>query len=208
FAAAPALPAGERALLRSRRDATQAQLIVGVPALRRDHPDAWILAVLNAVLGDGMSSRLFLSVREAQGLAYDVSSGLVDYADAGSLEISAGVDPERLPAALSALLAELVRLRDEDVPAEELAKTKAYLSGGLELRMDETRHLASWIGGQEALHDKVLTLDEALAAVAAVEAADVRRVASGLIRDEVLRLAVVAPPKVGSTLDRSLHLPA
>src|SRR6185295_16129757 len=95
FAVAPALPAGERALLRSRRDATQAQLIVGVPALRRDHPDAWTLAVLNAILGDGMSSRLFLSVREAQGLAYDVSSGLVDYADAGSLEISAGVDPER-----------------------------------------------------------------------------------------------------------------
>src|ERR1700741_2417294 len=131
FAAAPTLPAGERALLRSRRDATPAQLIVGVPALRRDHPDAWTLAVLNAILGDGMSSRLFLSVREAQGLAYDVSSGLVDYADAGSLEISAGVDPERLPAALSALLAELVRLRDEDVPAEELAKTKADFSGRL-----------------------------------------------------------------------------
>ena len=153
---APALPAGERAILRSRRDASQAQLIVGVPALPRDHPDAWILAVLNAVLGDGMSSRLFLSVREAQGLAYDVSSGLVDYADAGSLEVSAGVDPERLPAALDAVLAELARLRDELVPAEELAKTKAYLSGGLELRMDETRHLASWIGGQEALHDRVL----------------------------------------------------
>jgi len=208
FAAAPVLPAGERALLRSRRDATQAQLIVGVPALRRDHPDAWTLAVLNAILGDGMSSRLFLSVREAQGLAYDVSSGLVDYADAGSLEISAGVDPERLPAALSALLAELVRLRDEDVPAEELAKTKAYLSGGLELRMDETRHLASWIGGQEALHDKVLTLDEALAAVAAVEAADVRELADRLFVDDGLRLAAVAPGRYLRGLERRLRLPA
>jgi predicted Zn-dependent peptidase len=208
FAAAPVLPAGERALLRSRRDATQAQLIVGVPALRRDHPDAWTLAVLNAILGDGMSSRLFLSVREAQGLAYDVSSGLVDYADAGSLEISAGVDPERLPAALSALLAELVRLRDEDVPAEELAKTKAYLSGGLELRMDETRHLASWIGGQEALHDKVLTLDEALAAVAAVEAADVRELADRLFVDDGLRLAAVAPGRYRRGLERRLRLPA
>ena len=66
---------------------------LGVPALRRDHPDSWTLAVLNAVLGDGMSSRLFLSVREELGLAYDVSSGLVDYADAGALEVSAGVDP-------------------------------------------------------------------------------------------------------------------
>jgi predicted Zn-dependent peptidase len=208
YSPAPALPAGERALLRSRRDATQAQLIVGVPALHRDHPDAWILAVLNAVLGDGMSSRLFLSVREAKGLAYDVSSGLVDYADAGSLEVSAGVDPTRLPAALDAVLVELARLRDETVPADELAKAKAYLSGGLELRMDETRHLASWIGGQEALHDKVLTLDEALAEVAAVSADDVRRLAGELIVDEGLRLAVVAPARYLRGLERRLRLPA
>jgi predicted Zn-dependent peptidase len=208
FAAAPDLPAGERSLLRARRDAAQAQLIVGVPALRRDHPDAWILAVLNGVLGDGMSSRLFLSVRETQGLAYDVSSGLVDYADAGSLEVSAGVDPERLPAALDAVLAELARLRDEPVPADELAKTKAYLSGGLELRMDETRHLASWIGGQEALHDRVLDLDEALAAVAAVEASDVQRLARELFLDEGLRLAVVGPARYLRGLGRHLRLPA
>jgi predicted Zn-dependent peptidase len=208
YSPAPTLPAGERALLRSRRDASQAQLIVGVPALHRDHPDAWILAVLNAVLGDGMSSRLFLSVREAKGLAYDVSSGLVDYADAGSLEVSAGVDPTRLPAALDAVLVELARLRDETVPADELAKAKAYLSGGLELRMDETRHLASWIGGQEALHDKVLTLDEALAEVAAVSADDVRRLAGELIVDDGLRLAVVAPARYLRGLERRLRLPA
>ena len=208
YAPAPALPAGERALLRARRDAAQAQLIVGVPALRRDHPDAWTLAVLNAVLGDGMSSRLFLSVREAKGLAYDVSSGLVDYADAGSLEVSAGVDPERLPAALDAVLVELVRLRDETVPDEELAKAKAYLAGGLELRMDETRHVASWIGGQEALHDRVLTLDEALAAVAAVTADDIRRLAGELVVEDGLRLAVVAPARHLRGLERRLRLPA
>jgi predicted Zn-dependent peptidase len=204
---APVLPAGERSILNAKRDTTQAQLIVGVPALERDHPDAWILAVLNAVLGDGMSSRLFLSVREAQGLAYDVSSGLVDYADAGSIEVSAGVDPERLPAALDAVLVELARLRDELVPEDELAKTKAYLSGGLELRMDETRHLASWIGGQEALHDRVLDLDEALAHVASVSAADVRRLAGELFRDEGLRLAVVAPARHLRGLERRLKLP-
>jgi predicted Zn-dependent peptidase len=184
------------------------ELIVGLPALRRDHPDAWILAVLNAVLGDGMSSRLFLSVREEKGLAYDVSSGLVDYADAGSLEISAGVDPTRLPAALEAVLVELARLRDETVPADELAKAKAYLSGGLELRMDDTRHLASWVGGQEALHDKVLTLDEALLEVAAVSAEDIRRLAGQLVVDEGLRLAVVAPARHLRGLERRLRLPA
>ena len=82
-----------------------------------------------------------------------------------------GVDPAGLPAALEAILVELARLRDELVPDAELTKAKRYLSGGLELRMDDTRHVASWIGGQEALHDRVLTLDEALAAVEAVDAA-------------------------------------
>ena len=155
-----------------------------------------------------MSSRLFLSVREERGLAYDVSSGLVDYADAGALEVSAGVDPAGLGEALDAILAELARLRDELVPADELAKAKRYLSGGLELRMDDTRHVASWIGGQEALHDRVLTLDEALAAVDAVDAAAVQRVAAELFRDDGLRLAAVAPARHLRGLDARLRLPA
>ncbi len=207
YAPAPALPAGPRVHV-GRRDTSQAQLVVGLPALRRDHPDSWTLAVLNGVLGDGMSSRLFLSVREEKGLAYDISSGLVDYADAGALVVSAGVDPGSLPEALAAILTEFARLRDEPVPAEELAKAKSYLSGGLELRMDETRHVASWIGGQEALHDKVLTLEEALSAIEAVDADDVQRVAADLMVDDGLRLAAVAPARYLRGLDRRLRLPA
>jgi predicted Zn-dependent peptidase len=206
FLPAPELPAGPRVML-GKRDTTQAQLAIGVPALRRDHPDSWTLAVLNGVLGDGMSSRLFLSVREELGLAYDVSSGLVDYADAGALEISAGVDPEQLPAAIDAILAELVRLRDEPVGAEELEKAKRYLAGGLELRMDETRHVASWIGGQEALHDRVLTIEEALAAIDAVDADAVRELAGRLFRDDALRLAAVARAKHLRGLEARLRLP-
>jgi predicted Zn-dependent peptidase len=207
FAPAPVLPAGPR-LRTGKRDTSQAQICLGVPALHRDHPDSWTLAVLNAVLGDGMSSRLFLSVREELGLAYDVSSGLVDYADAGALEVSAGVDPAALPAALEAILVELARLRDELVPEAELEKAKRYLAGGLELRMDDTRHVASWIGGQEALHDRVLTLDEALAAVEAVDAPAVQRLAGQLFRDDVLRLAAVAPARYLRGLDAHLRLPA
>ena len=203
--AAPVLPAGPR-VLTGKRDTSQAQLSIALPGLGRDHPDAWNLTVLNAVLGDGMSSRLFLGVREELGLAYDVSSGVVEYADAGAVEISAGVDPAHLPAAIGAILAELVRLVDEPVPAEELAKAKAYLSGGLELRMDDTRHLASWIGGQEALHDRVYTLDDALAAVEAVRSEGIQRLAGALFRDEALRMAVVAPGRYLRGLDRHLRL--
>ncbi|MBI3750674.1 MAG: insulinase family protein [Chloroflexi bacterium] len=206
YEASPMLPAGERVRL-GRRDTTQAQLCVGVPALPRDHPDAWTLAILNTVLGDGMSSRLFLSVVDRDALAYDVSSGIVEYADAGALVVSAGVDPERIRRALDAVLVELGRLRDEPVPAHELAKAKAYLAGGLELRMEETRHLASWVGGQEALHDRVLTLDEALAAVEAVSAEDVHRLSAELLRDDALRLAAVAPARHLRGLDRRLRLP-
>jgi predicted Zn-dependent peptidase len=207
FSAAPRLPAGDRLLVEGRHTA-QAQIVLGVPGLHRDHPDAWTLAILNAVLGDGMSSRLFLSVREARGLAYDIGSGLVDYADAGALVVSAGVDPASLRKALGAILDELVRLRDELIPAEELDKAKRYLSGGLELRMDETRHVASWIGGQEALHDRVLTVDEALAEIEAVTAADVLRVAGDLVREDGLRLAAVAPARYLRGIDRHIHLPA
>ena len=204
---APVLPAGPRVLL-GKRSTTQAQLAVGVPALRRDDPDTWVLAVLNAVLGDGMSSRVFLSLVDREALAYDASSGLVEYADAGALEVSAGVAPDRIPDALDAILAELARLRDEPVPADELEKAKAYLAGGLELRMEETRHLASWVGGQEALHEKVLTLDEALAALAVVTAADVHRVAGVLIADDRLRMSAVAPARALRGLERRLRLPA
>ena len=207
FAPAPALPAGDR-VRTGKRDTSQAQVCLGVPALHRDHPDSWTLAVLNAVLGDGMSSRLFLSVREELGLAYDVSSGLVDYADAGALEVSAGVDPAGLPAALEAILAELARLRDELVPAAELTKAKRYLGGGLELRMDDTRHVASWIGGQEALHDRVLTLDEALEAIAAVDAVAIQELATQLFHDDALRLAAVAPARHLRGLERHLRMPA
>jgi predicted Zn-dependent peptidase len=204
---APDLPAGDR-VLTDKRHTAQAQLVIGVPGLYRDHPDAWTLAVLNTVLGDGMSSRLFLSLREARGLAYDIGSGLVDYADAGALVVSAGVDPASLREALAAILVELARLRDEPIPADELDKAKRYLSGGLELRMDETRHVASWIGGQEALHDRVLTVDEALAAIEAVTADDILRVARSLVQEEGLRLAAVAPARYLRGIDRHMRLPA
>jgi predicted Zn-dependent peptidase len=99
-------------------------------------------------------------------------------------------------------------MRDAEVPADEMAKAKAYLGGGLELRMDDTRHLASWIGGQEALHDRVFTLDEALEAIAGVTAPAVRELAAQLFHDEAFRLAVVAPARHLRGLERHLRLPA
>ena len=206
FDPAPALPAGDRVMV-VRRETTQAQLCLGVPGLPRDDPEAWTLEVLNAILGDGMSSRLFQSVREEKGLAYDVSSYIVDYADAGALVVSAGVDPERIKPAIGAILSEFAQLRDEPVPADEMARSKAYLAGRLELRMEETRHLASWLGSQEALHDRVLTLEQALGELDAVTADGIHALAKRLIRDEFLRLTAVTPRSRGRGLEAMLQLP-
>jgi predicted Zn-dependent peptidase len=206
YAPAPSLPAGER-VMAVRRGTTQAQLCLGVPGLRRDDPEAWTLEVLNAILGDGMSSRLFQSVREEKGLAYDVSSYIVDYADAGAFVVSAGVDPDKIGPAVGAILEELARVRDTAVPDGELALSKAYLAGRLELRMEETRHVASWLGGQEALHDRVLTLEGALEELNAVTSDGVHRLASRLVREDALRLAVVAPPRRARRLESLLRLP-
>lgn len=200
------LPAGERYRV-VERAGSQAHLCLGLPALRRDHPDTWTLELLTAVLGDGSSSRLFLSVREEAGLAYDVHSFTTDYADCGTLQIYAGVDPDDLGAGLAAILTELARLRDEPVPAAELEKTRNYVRGRMELRLEESRHLASWIGVQEALHERVLSPDEAIACLDAVTAEQIHELAGRLFRDETLTLAVIAPPRHGSRLDRALRLP-
>ncbi len=206
FAAAPPLPSPERARVVSR-PGSQAHLSIAVPGLRRDDPEQWALELLDTILGEGMSSRLFLHLREEAGLAYDVHSFLTDYADCGMLGIYAGVDPHVLGRALDAILAELADLRDRTVPDDELARAKAYACGRLELRLEEGRNLASWLGAQEALHERTLTLEEAVEAIQAVSADQMRSLAGRLFRDEALSLAVIAPGRRGGALAQRLRLP-
>ena len=206
FEAAPPLPSAERARV-VNRPGSQAHLSIAVPGLRRDDPEQWALELLDTILGEGMSSRLFLHLREEAGLAYDVHSFLTDYADCGMLGIYAGVDPHVLGRALAAILAELADLRDRTVPDDELARAKAYSCGRLELRLEEGRNLASWLGAQEALHERTLTLEEAVEAIQAVTADQLRSLAGRLFRDEALSLAVIAPGRRGRGLAQRLRLP-
>jgi predicted Zn-dependent peptidase len=203
-AAPSTLPVRRTAI--EHRPTAQAHLCLGLPALPRDHPDQWTLELLNALLGEGTSSRLFLGVREEAGLAYDVHSFQTDYADCGTLQIYAGVDPDDLPRALGAILAELARLRDERVPADELTKARNYVTGRLELRLEESRNMASWLGAQEALHERVLTVDEAIEALCAVTADEVQELAERLFTDEGLCLAVISPRRSGRDIERALRL--
>ena len=206
FSAAPSLPAGGRMRV-VERPSEQAHLVLGVPALRRDHPDSWALELLNTVLGDGASCRLFHALREDAGVCYDVHSFPVDYADCGALEVYAGVDPDDLEEAVEGICAELARLRDEPVGEAEVRKARNYAKGRLELRLEEGRHLTSWLGVQEALHEQVLTLDEALSALDSVGPAEIQSLAARLFRDETLTLAVVTPPGHGAGLETAMRLP-
>jgi len=204
YVAAPDSPC-ERFVF-EERELAQAHICLGLPALRRDHPDQWTLELLNTVLGEGSSSRLFQEVREEAGLAYDVHSFQVDYADAGALQIYAGVDPADLGQTLDAILDELRRLRDKPVPIEELDRARAYASGRLELRLEESRHLSAWLGIQEALHDRVLTLDDALTELARVTPDDIQELAQRLFNDEGLCLAVISTPDTTHGLEQALTL--
>ncbi|MCJ7668156.1 MAG: insulinase family protein, partial [Anaerolineae bacterium] len=172
------------------RETEQAHLALGLQGIPRSHPDRFNLQLLNTVLGQGMSSRLFLEVREERGLAYSISSYVNHLHDTGSIGVSAGVDPRRIEAALEAILGELDRLRREPVPAEELKKVKEFMKGHLLLQMEDSFAVASWLGRQEILEDRVLTVDEVLAAIDGVTAGDIHRVASERFREEGLNLAV------------------
>ena len=169
------------------------------------HPERYALDLLSVVLGEGMSSRLFLQVREKLGLAYDIHSGVTHLQDCGALVISAGVDPKRACEAAQNMLAELGRLR-EGVPADELDKAKRFSTGVLLLRMEDTRAVSFWTGAQELLLEQVQDVDQVVAQVQSVSPEDVRRVANDLLRTEKLNMAVVGPVRSKSRLERALRL--
>jgi len=174
------------------RDTEQAHLCLAVPGLSLRHPDRFTLDLLSAVLGEGMSSRLFLEIREKMGLAYAISSCADHLLDAGALTIYAGVDPRQVPATVEAILAELNRIKD-GVSENELRKTKEYCKGRMLLRMEDTRSVAGWLGGQEFLMGDILTIDQVISKIEAIQAKDIARVANQLFTGDMLNLAVVGP---------------
>ena len=125
-------------------------------------PDYYPILLINGILGDGMSSRLFQTIREEQGLAYDIGSYINTYYETGNLVVSAGVDPAQTDATVRAILSELTQLCTTPVPADELERIKAYIRGGVLLGMEGTQQVASWLAGQESLRNHVMDIDEVI----------------------------------------------
>jgi predicted Zn-dependent peptidase len=178
--------------LRSKRT-EQAQIALGYPAYSAFHPDRYVLDIMNTVLGEGMSSRLFLEIREIRGLAYDVHSSVGHYLDTGAFVVGAAVDPKKADECIRAIRGELDALRTTLVPPEELTKAKEYIKGRLVLRMEDSRAISSWMGGQELLRREVKSVSDVLASIDAVTAEDIRRVAADVIDDDRANLAIVGP---------------
>ena len=175
-----------------RRRSDQSHLCLGVPGLSLADPDRHALNLMNTILGDGMSSRLFLNLREEQGLAYDVHSSTSFFRDTGSLVVYCGVEPHKTNDAVKTIVQEFEGMHE--APSEqELNKAREYSKGRLLLRMEDTRSVASWLGAQELLQDRVRTPDEVVALLDAVTTSDIARVANDLLDDEKIRLAVVGP---------------
>ncbi|MBI4321970.1 MAG: insulinase family protein [Chloroflexi bacterium] len=188
-----------RVLLQTRKT-EQAHVCMGFPGLSYVHPDRFALDLLNVVLGEGMSSRLFLEIREKRGLAYDVHSYVNHYRDAGAAIVYAGVDPKRIEPAIQATLGEIARLKS-GVPRDELTKAKEFWKGRLLLRLEDTRAVASWMGGQELLLNRIMSPEEVVEIIDAIRDDDLRRVASDVFVESQLKLAVVGPfPREGKFL--------
>jgi predicted Zn-dependent peptidase len=170
----------------------QAHVCLGMQGYSSNHPDRYALDMMNTILGEGMSSRLFVEIREKLALAYDVHSYVAHFLDAGAMVVSAGVDPKRAEQTVSAILGELAKMR-AGVPESELRKAKELIKGRLQLRMEDTRAVASWLGTQELLRDEILTVDQVLDVIERVSLDDVNRVADELLRPERMSLAIVGP---------------
>jgi predicted Zn-dependent peptidase len=191
LALAPAPLETARVLVRRRRT-EQAHICLGVRAYSYFHPDRYTIDLLNTVLGEGMSSRLFLNIREKLGLAYDVHSFTQKHRDTGYLGVYLGVDPKKAEEAVHAVMAELRALSDQEVLADELERAKEFTKGRLRLELETTNGVASWLGYQELLLGEIKTIEEEVALIDAVSAADIRRV-GGEILGGPIQMAVVGP---------------
>jgi predicted Zn-dependent peptidase len=183
----------EKKLYLKNKKTEQAHLSLGFSGHSETHEDHWALKVLSVILGGNMSSRMFLSVREAQGLAYYIHTNTDNYVDTGLISTTAGVDLKRIDLAISAIIGEYKKIAGEDVPESELKKAKEFIKGKMILKLEDSEEYAHLLGKYELLHKAPKTPEEIMQMVDKVTVSDVRRVAEELFKEERIKLAVIGP---------------
>ena len=187
------------------KETEQTHLCLALPGVSLQDPRRFTLDLMNVILGEGMSSRLFLEVRDKLGLAYNIHSYLDHFQDSGALTVYAGVHPKKLEISISAILEQLTLLK-EKVSDEDLHKAKELSKGRLLLRMEDSRSVAGWVGGQEILNGSILDVEEVVAIIDKVTAKEICTVAKELLIGDRLRLSVVGPVKSADHLENLLKI--
>ncbi len=189
-----------------KRDTEQTQFCLALPGISLSDPRRFALDLLNVILGEGMSSRLFTEIRDRLGLAYGIQSYAEHFLDTGTMTVAAGVDARNLDVAIRAVLEELGRLKTEAVPEAEMSKAKELFKGRILLRMEDSRNVSGWLGGQEILTGEILTVDDVVSKVEAIAPDEMRVLAADMFTGDKLRLAVVGPIDPDQPLEDLLKL--
>jgi len=173
------------------KETDQTHLIIGVRSYPIGSPYRPALSVLSAILGKGMSSRLFDKLRNEMGICYYIDADSDLYTDHGLFEVSAGVDNSRVEEAIRVILSELARTTREKVTDAELIKVKDFIAGNMQLSLETSDALANYAGGREVLEGTIRTPEEVIAKIRAVTAEQVLEVAKKIFVDKNLNLAIV-----------------
>jgi predicted Zn-dependent peptidase len=184
----------------------QAYMMLGFQGYPYRHKNNPALRILSAVLGGGMSSRLFLKIREQMGLAYYVNASFNNYLDAGNFAISAGLKIQNVGQALNVMLSELNKAKTQGISKAELGKAKEYIKGKIALALEDPHDKLEWYLGQEAFIGRIRTIKQTFEELEAVTLEDVARVANDIIRNETINLAIVGPFEDKSVFEKKLKI--
>lgn len=184
----------------------QTHLVLGVRAYNRNHKDRYALALMSVILGGGMSSRLFIEIRENRGLSYYVRTGIETYEDVGYISTSAGVEHKNLEEAVRVILKEYKKIAQKKVSEKELQKAKDFIKGRAVMGMESSDEVAMFFIDQEISNGKILSLKEKFRLIDKVSASDILKVARDVFRQNWLNLAVIGPHKDSEQLRKELRL--
>ncbi|HEY4381639.1 MAG TPA: pitrilysin family protein [Acidobacteriaceae bacterium] len=187
----PAPNAYPHITLKRKKSLEQVQLCLGVPAPPVASPARYAVYLLNTMLGGGMSSRLFQTIREDRGLAYSIYSETNPFRDTGCLAIYAGTSTAKITEVLSLTLAELRRLKEEAAPDAELKRAKDQLKSNIVLGLESSSSRMSNLARQEMYFGRFFSVDEIIAEVEAIQPADVQSLAQQLFRPEAIALTIL-----------------
>ncbi len=184
----------------------QGHMILGFGAYPYRSKHNFPLRLLSATLGGGMSSRMFIRIRERLGLAYYISTSYNNYLDAGSFIIQSGLKVSSAPQALEVILDELRKVRKDGISSAELKKAKDYIKGKIALAMEDPQDKMEWYLGQEAFLGKIRTIKQTFEELDKVTLDDINKVAHDILKNENMDLAVIGPYADESVFAKKLEL--